>query len=66
MKPMFLLLSTLLASVSDPVAGIRMKPFSEFNAKYSGGIGCSSIHAGPCIGTMKCSVKVPLDSVGYL
>ena len=66
MKPMFLLPISPVASVSEPVAKIRMKPFSQFSAKFSGGIGCFSIHTGPCIVTIKYSVKVPLDSVGYI
>ena len=65
-KPMFLLPCSILPSVNDPVAGIWVKPLSEFNAKYSGGIDCFYIHTDPCIVIMKRSVKVPLDLVRHL
>ena len=65
-KPMFLLASSLLPSVSVTVAETRGKPFSEFNMKYSGGIGCFFIHADACIVIMKSNVKVPLDLVRHL
>ena len=45
---MFLLPCSILASVNDPVAESWVKPLSEFNAKYSGGIDYFSIHANPC------------------
>ena len=58
---MFLLSSSILPSVSDPVVEMWAKQLSEFNSKYSRGIDCFSIHADPCTVMMKSSVKVPLD-----
>ena len=39
---MFLLPNSILPSANDPVAEIWAKSLSELNAKYSGGIDCSS------------------------
>ena len=50
----------------DPLAEVWVKPLSEFNMKYSGGIDCFFIHADPCIMIMKSSVKVQLDLVSHL
>ena len=61
-QPMFWLSSFILPSVSDPV----VKPLSEFNTKYFGGIDCFSIRANPCIVIIESLAEVQLDSIRHL
>ena len=62
---MFLLPSSILPSVSNPVVEIWAKPLSEFNTKYSGVVDCFWIYLDACIVIMKSLVEMPLESVIY-